>query len=335
MAEDPSTSKQADTSHIATYRAGAMVLQENEISRSFFVVKSGKVRVFKNHNGRRIDLSTLGPGEIFGEMSFFDRKPRSASVEVVEDNTTLITVQADTRLEALPEWVRPMFSVMLSRMRMLDERMVAMETVQNFQKSSSGGAGIDDHFFSDALRVTDLSWRILETIKDDPRGAELEGFSTRLVELLGPTLVDATKMTDLLAALGWLEMVPNPTDRSRSVRLKEKKNFIEFAAALRAEIEAGRRRIMTAAAIKVLSRLTTLVADATEESVEVSRESLLGEKEARMPDAHFAEGVEELAAAGLVRAQRDQAVISVSPAQARAMLGWQQVLRRMRDTLKT
>src|SRR3954464_5280612 len=68
-----------------SYPRRALMLGAHEKSDSIFVIVSGKARISINDGaGRETTLSTIGGGEIFGEMSFVDTQPRSANVEAVE-----------------------------------------------------------------------------------------------------------------------------------------------------------------------------------------------------------------------------------------------------------
>ena len=66
--------------------AGQIVFQVDDPGGTMYVIRQGSVEVFfKDDTGERIVLETPGPGEVFGELSFFDGGSRSASVIVVED----------------------------------------------------------------------------------------------------------------------------------------------------------------------------------------------------------------------------------------------------------
>lgn len=79
---------------------GTIVIREGEPGNSAFLVQSGSVRVFVNHDGRHIELALLGPGQIFGEMALVFDEKRSATVEAVED-TNLIVITRQTLEEKL------------------------------------------------------------------------------------------------------------------------------------------------------------------------------------------------------------------------------------------
>ncbi|MET4801249.1 cyclic nucleotide-binding domain-containing protein [Bradyrhizobium sp. LB11.1] len=60
---------------------GATVVAEGEPGRSMFIVKSGRLAVSKRANsGSVVPISTLGPGDFFGEMTLIEMQNRSATV---------------------------------------------------------------------------------------------------------------------------------------------------------------------------------------------------------------------------------------------------------------
>jgi CRP-like cAMP-binding protein len=68
---------------IRVYRPGTNVIIEGESSIGMYVVLDGQVGVYKSGRTETIDnhpLTHLGPGSCFGEMSFIDNLPRSATV---------------------------------------------------------------------------------------------------------------------------------------------------------------------------------------------------------------------------------------------------------------
>ena len=62
------------------YADGEVVCRQGARGDALYVVQQGWVHVFREEGGVETLLARLGPGEIFGEMAVFDRRPRSASV---------------------------------------------------------------------------------------------------------------------------------------------------------------------------------------------------------------------------------------------------------------
>ena len=83
-----------------------------------YVIRAGRVRVLKDSNGRQRMITTLGPGDFFGEMAVVTGGMRSATVEVVED-AELLKVPADK----LQEMVAGTGEVAIRLIRHLAERL--------------------------------------------------------------------------------------------------------------------------------------------------------------------------------------------------------------------
>lgn len=63
------------------FEPDAVVFQEGELGDSLFVVASGEVEVLRrDQTGQLTPITTLGPGQCFGEMSLIDKEYRSATV---------------------------------------------------------------------------------------------------------------------------------------------------------------------------------------------------------------------------------------------------------------
>jgi CRP/FNR family cyclic AMP-dependent transcriptional regulator len=66
-------------------KQGELLFKEGDPSDSMYVVKKGRVSVFKLKGTQEVELAEVGPGQMIGEMAFFDRKPRSASIKATSD----------------------------------------------------------------------------------------------------------------------------------------------------------------------------------------------------------------------------------------------------------
>jgi CRP-like cAMP-binding protein len=70
---------------------GTILFREGDEGEEFYLVISGRVAIYKDKGGRRKILAELGPGDFFGEMAIFNRAPRAATAETVE-NSLLIRI---------------------------------------------------------------------------------------------------------------------------------------------------------------------------------------------------------------------------------------------------
>jgi len=82
---------------------GTIILQQKEQSFDLYILLSGKVKVtLTNKDGREVILDILKNGDFFGELSFLDNKPRSATVTAISDVKMLVLVK-DVFLKILRE----------------------------------------------------------------------------------------------------------------------------------------------------------------------------------------------------------------------------------------
>ncbi len=71
------------------YANGDLIIKEGDFGLSIYEIISGKVGIFVDSSGTEIQIATLGPGMIIGEMSFLagTSSPRSASARALENCT--------------------------------------------------------------------------------------------------------------------------------------------------------------------------------------------------------------------------------------------------------
>lgn len=71
------------------YPKGTMVFTESMPGQELYIIQKGSVKITKIVNENEVLLAVLKPGDIFGEMSLIENKPRSASAVAYEDATLL------------------------------------------------------------------------------------------------------------------------------------------------------------------------------------------------------------------------------------------------------
>jgi CRP/FNR family transcriptional regulator len=124
-----------------SFPKGARVFHEGDTSDACYVIRSGEVRVTREHpDGRAIALATLGPGELVGELAMIDGGSRSASVEALTDVELLAVSAADMRslLERNAGITAKLVVALTKRLRETNERI----SRQSFQTVPSRVAGV-------------------------------------------------------------------------------------------------------------------------------------------------------------------------------------------------
>jgi CRP/FNR family transcriptional regulator, cyclic AMP receptor protein len=96
--DGPELTALAESLRERTLRRGQVLLREGEIGEEMFIVVRGSIVISKMVKDRVEQvLARIGPGDFFGEMSLFDRSPRSATVQADSDVTLLALDRAALR----------------------------------------------------------------------------------------------------------------------------------------------------------------------------------------------------------------------------------------------
>lgn len=122
------------------FETGEVVFREGDESNTCYIVRSGRARATREHNGRSITLANFGPGDIFGELALFDNERRSATIEAVETTEAIAILGGDMRrlLRQHPDISVKLLSALGRRLRETNERLAR----QSFQTVQSRVAGV-------------------------------------------------------------------------------------------------------------------------------------------------------------------------------------------------
>ena len=86
------------------YKKDNMVLIEEEIGSTMFIILFGRVKISRiSDEGREVILSILVDGDFFGEMSILDGQTRSANAVTLED-TELLIIRRENFLQMLHDY---------------------------------------------------------------------------------------------------------------------------------------------------------------------------------------------------------------------------------------
>ncbi len=139
---------------IQKFKEGENLVKENTISRKLFIIRKGKVRVFKHYFNQKITLAVLEAGEVVGELSFFDANPRSASVEAISDVEAIVIDGADDKqMEKIPTWVVSVLKNTFKRFREMDQEITLLKSMYDFQKKSQKIDNVSKTLYMEILRA--------------------------------------------------------------------------------------------------------------------------------------------------------------------------------------
>lgn len=103
------------------FKAGEIIVKDGSPSTEMFVIRTGKVRVFKNINGEKVELSVLGKNEMVGEMSLLLDDRRTALLEAATD-TVILSLDKSSVMEEIkkdPKFAMVMMKKMAGRIQEL------------------------------------------------------------------------------------------------------------------------------------------------------------------------------------------------------------------------
>ena len=108
----------ADRTRLVEYKKGELIYREGDAADAFYIVSSGRLRLFVKEGERDRTLTILHNGDSFGEISLLIGERHSASVQAVNDTLVLQLQKKD-----FEEVINRIPSLVLYLSRMLSKRL--------------------------------------------------------------------------------------------------------------------------------------------------------------------------------------------------------------------
>ena len=201
--DEPAAAALLELTERETFKRGQVIFNEGDPGEKLYVIAAGKLKLSRSsHDGRENLLAVLGPGEIIGEISFFDPGPRTASAITVSDTEVLSLAHGHLRgfLRDNAQASVAMLGALAHRLRRTNDNVA-------------------DLVFTDvpgrvAKALLDLAERFGV---DDGNGLLVQHELTQeeLAQLVGASRETVNKALADFASRGWLRL------EARSVRLLE------------------------------------------------------------------------------------------------------------------
>ena len=121
--------KIAERMVLRVFTKGQMILLEDDLGQTFFVIGGGSVKITRlSDDGREVILAMLGESDFFGEMSLLDGAGRSANVVALEASEVLTLARNDF-LEILQDYPKISISLLeelTQRIRKSDQQIESL-----------------------------------------------------------------------------------------------------------------------------------------------------------------------------------------------------------------
>ncbi|MDX9745928.1 MAG: cyclic nucleotide-binding domain-containing protein [Syntrophales bacterium] len=110
-----------------TFQDGQVIFQEGTHGDWIYVIEEGAVEISKEMKGRRVVVEVLPPGEIFGEMAFISKMPRTATATAMGETTVGIVNRDyyDHEFNRMPEDFRQVFNTIAARLKKATDAIIA------------------------------------------------------------------------------------------------------------------------------------------------------------------------------------------------------------------
>jgi CRP/FNR family transcriptional regulator len=174
-----------------SYDGQHVIFREGDDSDTCYIVRSGHARAIRQHSdGRTITLARFGPGDIFGELAMFDDERRSATVEALDDLSTVAIPGSAMRglLERHPAIAVKLVIALGRRLRAANERLSS----QSFQTVQSRVAAVLDQLVEQARAEGE----------GGPRDVLVTATQAELAQLAGSSRESASRFLAVLERAG-------------------------------------------------------------------------------------------------------------------------------------
>lgn len=107
---------------VKTVEPGACFVRQGEQGSAMYVLEHGEVAVLKERDGVEVELTRMGPGDCFGEMSLVEPSTRSASVRAIT-SCTAICISSDDLFKVYGADVEQFAVIQMNLARELSRRL--------------------------------------------------------------------------------------------------------------------------------------------------------------------------------------------------------------------
>jgi CRP-like cAMP-binding protein len=206
-----------------SFSPGDRILEEGSIGLGLLVITSGRVELSKTVEDQQLDLGTLGPGKVLGEIALLDDRPRSSSATALEPTECLLLTRDgfDTLVKKEPQIAWCLVPELAGRIRDLQQRAadaeLEVERLKSSAKSSEAPAG-GAEAESDVKPAAEKAEGGDEEDDEDEGTSELESASLKMMRLgygvMAGTAKGFTEMARVMES--FLDSMADETDLEKS-----------------------------------------------------------------------------------------------------------------------
>lgn len=114
---------------VKKYSAGQMVFAKEDLGNNFFIVKSGRIKIFTTVGSeKKKTFAFLKKGDFFGEMSLLGGKTRSASAQAADESELFVIPKRNFKKLILenPDFTLKLLHTLTDRLNKADKEIESM-----------------------------------------------------------------------------------------------------------------------------------------------------------------------------------------------------------------
>lgn len=209
---------------------GEILFNEGDSANSMYIVQKGQLRLFIPKGKGFVEIAVLRPGEVLGEMAYFDpeSKTRSVSaaaitsVEIIEVSFAIL----DKTMTGLSPWFQTVVRTLAERLRTTNNRVRALE-------NNSVGFSSDYKFFQAVdvvkiLSVLFLTFKSLGETIDGRRYINYNQIKTYALDIFNINEAKMEEFIQLLVDEKIIEVTMNDADGTKVLNTREPETFRIF-----------------------------------------------------------------------------------------------------------
>lgn len=209
---------------IKKFEKGQVLFKEGDPSNSMFVIKKGKIAVIKLKGTAEVELAQVGPGQMLGEMAFFDGQPRSAGAKAASPSEVIELPFAalQTHFDTMPEWLKSMVKTINENLRDANKKIKQLERVEE-----TGGATFPPHKITKMCAIIGL---VAERYGEEtPEGVVIPQYTLRnyCIQIFQEPTTKMDHLMQILEGYGLMK-VEDLGEQKKKITLFKKDFLIHF-----------------------------------------------------------------------------------------------------------
>lgn len=79
-----------DYTDVVTFNKGEVLAEIDEVGDALYFILSGEISLIRADEGKENEVARVKEGELMGEMSFFDKRPRTVRLKAAANDTKML-----------------------------------------------------------------------------------------------------------------------------------------------------------------------------------------------------------------------------------------------------